>query len=409
MLASPAARVEPRRAARYVRSVRVLVVSSPAEGHLNPILPMAVAFRDAGDDVVVAGAASVVQRADEAGLVGHRAGPEMSVWQERLQSRVRGFPGDGLAPDRILLYFLPRLFGEVGAPLMADDLVPFVAEFRPDIVYFESGAFAAPLAAATTGALPVNHSILRLPDVAVFELVGDAVSSLWRSFGVDPRLLAGVFDGLTVSPWPASLDSPPGYDQRRIRRVASVADDGGASQQLPSWAGTLPHPSTVYATLGTVTNTDLNVFRAVLDGLATEPVNVIVTVGANNDPADLAPIPANARVERYIPQSLLLPICAAAVTHGGSGTTLAASAAGLPQLIIPQGADQFTNATCCIAAGFARQLLPDEVSGDAVRAAVRGLLDEPEPRVAAARVASEMTAMSDPGGVIDEIHTLAAR
>ena len=42
----------------------------------------------------------------------------------------------------------------------------------------------------------------------------------------------------------------------------------------------------VYITLGTVYNHNLDVFRALLDGLRDEALNIVVTVGKQNDPAD---------------------------------------------------------------------------------------------------------------------------
>ncbi|HEY8626047.1 MAG TPA: glycosyltransferase, partial [Solirubrobacteraceae bacterium] len=87
------------------------------------------------------------------------------------------------------------------------------------------------------------------------------------------------------------------------------------------------------------------------------------------------PLPANAVVERYIPQALLLPHCSAVVSHGGSGSVLATLGAGLPMLLVPQGADQFENAAHCRRLGAARVLLPDELTADAARAAAVSLLD----------------------------------
>ena len=100
----------------------------------------------------------------------------------------------------------------------------------------------------------------------------------------------------------------------------------------------------VYATLGTQFNRATNVFRDILAGLTDEPLDVVVTVGRDQDPADLAPIPSNARVERYIPQVTLLPRCSVVVHHGGAGTTFGCLAHGVPQVVIPQGADNFINA-----------------------------------------------------------------
>jgi UDP:flavonoid glycosyltransferase YjiC (YdhE family) len=49
-------------------------------------------------------------------------------------------------------------------------------------------------------------------------------------------------------------------------------------------------------------------------------------------------------IERYIPQSLLLPHCDLMVMHGGSNSLLAALDSGLPLVVVPLIADQFFNA-----------------------------------------------------------------
>jgi MGT family glycosyltransferase len=159
-------------------------------------------------------------------------------------------------------------------------------------------------------------------------------------------------------------------------------------------------------TLGTVLNTDTSIFRAVLEGLADAPVNLIVTVGSANDPAALGDPPANAHVERYIPQSLLFPLCSVVISHAGSGTTLAALAHGLPQLLIPQGADQFVNADRCLEAGVGSRLLPDQVSPDAVRSSLNALLGDDGYRRAAARLQAEIERMPSPEEWIGPLHSL---
>jgi UDP:flavonoid glycosyltransferase YjiC (YdhE family) len=50
-------------------------------------------------------------------------------------------------------------------------------------------------------------------------------------------------------------------------------------------------------------------------------------------------IPANARVERFVPHGPILR--RAAVTHGGAGITQKALAAGVPVCAVPFGRDQF--------------------------------------------------------------------
>ena len=74
--------------------------------------------------------------------------------------------------------------------------------------------------------------------------------------------------------------------------------------------------------------------------LRDEPINLVLTIGSNADPADLGEQPAHVHIERYVSQSVLMPYCDLVVCHGGFGTVLTALDAGLPLVIIPIEADQ---------------------------------------------------------------------
>ena len=153
--------------------------------------------------------------------------------------------------------------------------------------------------------------------------------------------------------------------EAEILPLRPVALDAVGDEGLPTWLAELPPRPNVYLTLGTVTNSDRRVFSAVFEGLKDEPLNLIITVGENNDPTGLGPLPLNARNSaRYIPQPLLLPRCQAVMSHGGSGTLLATLSHGLPHLMIPQGADQYVNAALCLdRPGRPPAARPDQLHG----------------------------------------------
>jgi len=67
----------------------------------------------------------------------------------------------------------------------------------------------------------------------------------------------------------------------------------------------------------------------------------------------------------------------AAASHGGSGTLLGALAHGIPQLCLPQAADQFRYAQACAAAGAGIALIGADATTDRIEAALRRLLDAP--------------------------------
>ncbi|MEO8571916.1 MAG: nucleotide disphospho-sugar-binding domain-containing protein, partial [Chloroflexota bacterium] len=140
------------------------------------------------------------------------------------------------------------------------------------------------------------------------------------------------------------------------------------------------------------------VYRAVLDALADLPIRVLMTVGEAVDPVALGPLPANASVERWVPQAEILPRVAVVVGHGGYGTVLGALAAARPMVILPLFADQPVNAARVAALGAGLALpggaVPDP--GQAIASvhllpeAVTRVLSDPTFTQAAGRVAAEI-------------------
>jgi len=377
--------------------VRVIVSCVPQTGHILPLLPLAQAFKARGHEVVVASGPDAEEAVSGAGIPFHVVGPTLDSWFDILRARTRGFPGDGLDPARVEGYFVPRLFGEIGMALMIDDLLALSQELEPTLLVFDPYVFAAPLVAAASGARGVLHCIGPLMDRRVSDLVADAVSPIWREFGFDVPPAAGVYSGTTLAICPPSLDpGAVGLPGVRALRPAPLPID--EPRALPV---SFPEPDRplVYLTLGTFSNNDLGLFRLVLEALGDEPVNVLATIGRENEPSALAPIPANARVERYLPQNDVLSHCTAVVHHAGAGTMFGVLAHGLPSLTLPQSADNFVNAELLASAGAARILMPGEVTETAVRSGIRTVLDTASYRRQARRLADEIAAMPSPDTV----------
>lgn len=196
--------------------MKVLVVSTPGAGHVNPLLPLTRALVEGGDRVRFAAAAEAAPLVDGSGAEFCPAGHGEQEWFDRLRAHVRGSPGDGIAPERIDHYFVPRLFGEIAAPDMADDVIACGRQMGPDLVLFENYALAGPLAAAVLGVPCADHLLGPLPANDVLELANDAVSPLWRSFGLDTPGFAGAFAGVTIAICPPSLAA--GLASRAARR-----------------------------------------------------------------------------------------------------------------------------------------------------------------------------------------------
>jgi MGT family glycosyltransferase len=180
--------------------------------------------------------------------------------------------------------------------------------------------------------------------------------------------------------------------------------------EVPAWLAALPTDRpVVYATLGTVFHLEAgDLLERMIAGLRDLPVTLVVTTGREIDPAAFGPQPAHVRIERYVPQSQLLPRCSLMVSQAGSGGVIGALAHGVPMVLLPIGADQPANAERCAALGVARVLDPVGCSPETVREAAQAVLADPACRSAAARMAREIAAMPDPAEAVPLLERLAA-
>lgn len=303
----------------------------------------------------------------------------------------------------------PRLFGTIAAPSMLRDLLPIVDGWTPDIIVHEAGELAAPIAAALAGVANVCQGFGALLRPDRIGPASEAVEPLWREHGLEPRPWAGSYNHMYLDIYPPSLRAA--YGDYVIRRESmrpvpfSVDLTTTADARVVLDADDRP---LVYVTFGTVFNDPGAAFRAAVEGVSDLDVRVLVTVGPKGDRLAFGSLPSNVNVIRYLPQTDLLPHCSLVVSHAGSGTFLAALDHGLPQLCLPQAADQFGNAHQCEEAGAGLQLLPEHVSRESVREASVRLLREPEFRASAGRLKQEIEDMRPPADVVAMIEDLAS-
>lgn len=383
---------------------RVLISCVPGFGHLQPLLPLASALSETGHDVAIATGPDLRPRAEAAGFCAFDAGLGIGAAFERLARLFPDAEYRRLEPLEIVGWYLPHLFGEVLAPAMLADLEPLVQNWRPDVIVHDTWEFAGPIAAASAGIVSVSHTLgLRHTDRDL-RAVAAAVAPLWRQRGLDPDPSAGLMRHLCLDTTPPSLQPfEAGHIDDSIRPLRPIAQPPLPGERLPTWIEHRRGVPLVYMTLGTNTNSDTSMFRSVIDGLCDLAVDVLITIGPGKDPAALGSLPANAHVENYVPQSVLLPYCSAVICHGGAGTVLNTLALGLPLLLLPQGADQYVISDLVCSAGAGLVLAPAEVNPAAIRSSVLTLLWEPAQRACARRLQAEIAAMPGPMEVVQFI------
>ncbi len=387
--------------------MRMLFTTVQLAGHFQPLVPIARAAVAAGHDVAFACAASFVPTVERAGFRAFPAGFDL---RGRLSPEC--FPGLAAVPgDRVWSWAPPRIFVGVYAVAMTPDLLTIAREWHPDLIVRDSSEYGGCVVAEVLG-LP--HATVRTGSTSsrysIRQLFSEPLARLRELNGLPPDPdVAMPFRYLHLAAEPPGFGLPDEVPAPTAHLLRPVNFESG-DEQLPPWVADLPDRPTVYATLGTEFSrrpAGRAVFPMMLEALREEPVNLILTVGRDNDPADFGPQPPNVHIERFILQSALLPHCDLVVQQGGFSTVTGALNAGLPMVVIPIGADQPYNAECCAALGVGRVIAPDNRTPEAIREAVREVLATPSYRQKAEQVRDEMAVLPGPEYAVELLERLA--
>ncbi len=384
--------------------MRVLFSCRPMFGHYAPLVPLAAALERAGHAVSFATGAPLdgtIRRdgfdVDAAGLsaseiVAMRTGDPR--FAPAVTNRRLGRP----------LNFSISFAGFEVPPRMAG-LTEAVERRRPDVVVHEAAEFAAPLVAALYGLPAVNHSFGPLVEPEVMAGAGTAAAAHWIESGLAPPERGGMYDRLYLDIAPPSLQFPEIATIPAVQPLRPEPYESPNAQPSARRFGSGRRPL-VAVTLGTVWGRDTELCRTILDGLAGEDLDVVVATGDAALTASLSPHPPNAEVHDWVPWGDLLRQAEVAVIHGGAGSTLACLALGVPLVVIPLGADHFTNARLLAASGAAVVLERVGLTPSALRDAVASASGDAA-RAAAARLAEEIRAMPSPDAVAELVVSLA--
>lgn len=379
----------------------VLFTSTAGLGHVYPLLPVARALRDAGDDIVFAVPADSVPAVLRQGFVAvpTAAAGSTAGARQALAEIVSASPS---ASDVVARYFGREL---VHAALSAT--LGAVLELSADLVVSDQYDFAGPLAAAAVG---VPHAIVA-PSSFTFAGFDPAplAAELDRHrgrLGLAPTGSDGwLYRGLLATPVPDVLQLPGSTLPASTVRYRH-ADPDGSTDLAPRWGdGRRP---TVYASLGTVAPSmeELReVFRDVLAGLGQLDADVVFTVG-DLDRSALGLLPTNVQVVGSLPPRVAMA-ADLVVTHAGAGTVTAALSRGLPMVTVPLFAEQPHNAARLAERGVAVTVQP----ADAVRGlpvAVAEVLGDPGYATAAAEVAAEIAATPPAADLVPALRRMAA-
>lgn len=361
--------------------------ASPAYGHLFPMLPLAEAVHRQGARVQVAVGPPFLDTLPLPTVRGTTLDPtavDVRAWT------MHRYPA--VAED-MATRWVPAFFGVAHGLATVEALRRAWGSERPDLVVFDTANPGAAVVADELGIPSMMFGVfhyfvpaLDLPGVTRRALE-DPDAPPWAPLTSPPAPRP------YIDPVPPSLQLGPVTDHPGEVvpiRTSPWQDPATASSPLPGRRGRRP---LAYVTFGTVVGA-AEVFRSVVTEAA-RVADVIASTGPTLDPDVLTGLPDTVTSVPFVPAGRVLEQADIVLHHGGLGTTLAAAARGVRQVVVPQVGDQFGNAQAVVKAGVG-VALPSSPSPTQIGQAVQHLLDDDETRQASTRLAGQIAAAPAP-------------
>ncbi|MGO8825881.1 MAG: glycosyltransferase [Acidimicrobiales bacterium] len=417
---------------------RLVLCTTPAQGHTAPLLALARRLVGDGHEVVFFTTAHYRDKVEATGAAfvpfaeeydAHDlmvANPERESSSKRgvrgvkddlrrifmgpipgqhrdLRTVLDGFPADCIVVDTMFLGALPLALGPRAArpALACIGVMPYASNSRD----------AAPFGAAFQ---PGSGPLHRVRNVSMNWATEHLVLADIQRFARRRLAEAGAprFHGYLVDLQPKVVDAylqatVAGFEYPRSDLAPSVSFVGpilappSSSFEAPWWwaelAGGRP---VVHVTQGTLDNADLGrLLLLTARALAGDDVLVVATTGGP-DPGPLRRgLPPNVRLERFIPHDVLLPHVDVMVTNGGYGGVQQALANGVPLVVAGDSEDKPEVAARVHWSGTGVDLHTGRPSVAMVARAVRRVLARPSYRERARALQAEI-APTEPLGAI---------
>jgi zeaxanthin glucosyltransferase len=330
-----------------------------APGHINPMTTLARKLQARNHEVVF------LYQSEAAGLP-CVSGPENDQFlgKRREVSKMQGDAalefsmGAIMAQTEMILESLPAMVEENGVDALIIDNIQFYAELGakhlslPYIqvaaaLHFDFSGYT-PLSIygwpheTTAEALDRNHE-----GIATFTRLlkanGAGVRAYAKSVGLeidwdDPSFTVSPLASITQVPKAFDFESP--FWPRQFHHTGPFHDVESRPKVEFPWERLTGEPM-VYASMGTILNGRVDVFRTIVAALGKhKDLQLVLSVGDQIDPAQIGLVPSNAIIVKRAPQLELLKQASVCITHAGLNTVLESLAQRVPQIAIPVTYDQ---------------------------------------------------------------------
>jgi MGT family glycosyltransferase len=400
--------------------MKILIASTPAAGHLNPLVSIASILVESGHEVAVQVNEDLRPAVEAAGhcvlseipnaqtsadyffenypermqkspgmeMTGydlvHFFARVMAAQSASLKMALYDFPADLILTDSIYWGTLPMLVGP-------RDKRPAIAHLGVSVVNIGSGK-NIPIRPDETP--EQRKAEVQLRERVMLQPAQQAVNAALASLGY-PALPCPVLEAMTelpdlyLHPGIASFEYPD--SNSKVKYIGALPTPVG-QPKLPEWWQRIDRTKRlVLVTQGTIANRDFGqVIAPALVALGgREDVTIIVTTGGQ--PAESIPvaIPSNARITSYLPYAQIMPEIDLLITNGGYGTVNMAISHGIPVISAGLTEDKEEVSAHVQWSGAGIDLRTNQATPEAIKHAVDQIFTQPGYRERARQLSLE--------------------
>ncbi|HEX3797008.1 MAG TPA: nucleotide disphospho-sugar-binding domain-containing protein [Acidimicrobiales bacterium] len=431
------------------RSRRFVLCTTPAQGHTAPLLALSRRLVSDGHDVVFF---TTEHYRDKVTATGARfvpfaaeydahdlmvANPERESSSKRgvrgvkddlrrifigplvgqfadLTKILAGFPADGIVVDTMFFGALPLVhLPRADRPaVVCVGVMPYASTSRdtaPFGISMQPGTSPLHQARNLTLNWITEHVAVRDIQKLAQRCLVESGAPQCRGYFIDlaPKVVDSYFQGTVEGfEYPRSDLAP---SVRFVGPILSPPSSSASFDPPPWWDELEAGRPVVHVTQGTLDNADLGrLLTPAMEALAQDNLLVVATTGGPDPEPLRAALPANVRLERFIPHDLLLPHVDVMITNGGYGGVQQALANGVPLVVAGNSEDKPEVAARVRWSGTGIDLRTGNPSPAKIARAVRRILGDPSFSVRARALQSEIAATAPLDTITERLLELTA-
>ncbi|WP_270566772.1 macrolide family glycosyltransferase [Clostridium beijerinckii] len=366
---------------------KVLFLSIPAHGHINPTLGLVNELVKQGEEITYFCSEDFKEKIEKTGAKFKSYRVELSLFKRKHKTSSDMGPDKLLdyinetlkSSDRIIKDILNQIEGKKFDYIMYTAMFPFgniIAQILkiPSVSSF--AVFATPKELRSQHKELINENLIK--NHPVIETYKKVSRQLKEEFNVE--MSHNIFDlffnkgDINIAYTSKYFVAHPEYYDESFKFIGPPIYDRKENLDFPFEK--LEGKKVVYISLGTVfNNTDSNLYDTFFKTFGNTDEVVVMT--AYNIDLSKFDIPNNFIVRNYVPQSEVLKYTDVAITHAGMNSTSDLLYNNVPFVAIPIGADQPYMAKRAEELGATISLDKDNINPEILRKSVEKVLTDP--------------------------------